>query len=531
MIELTETMAKAVAVGMTAVSIGSIAMVGSQNTQGTDHTINTAVMSMCDKAAETSDTGTGGGLVEKYISQAETMAKDDSIGYSQTTRFLNPNVDCSSFVWYALTKAGIKNLGTTPFATDGMTDPLNKAGFVKHSWDKKPDSLKRGDILWVHNNAHQHTEIYLGDGKTIGAHQDNDGKDGDSRGDEVSETALVDTFTDYFRMENAKTDDDDDTGRTVTAAATTITGGAAKVKGWTISQVAEHNTDGCTYQADQCTEWACVREHMFGHKEIHNIMGNGNMWVDSAVKLGWKKNVVAPGSIISWAPGSRVTYTDGSGWNADGEAGHVAVVESVDTNTKTLTLSEGGSGFYSGGGVNVNTVKYDPMPAGMSIAAPPGVTGDTSGDASETGVKDTDTGGGSGSCTTIQAADKDTTGSKADAANATYSGDGWHATPEQAKSIARQLLPSYFPDDHGTDQWEALEWIWEHESGWRWDATNPSSGAYGIPQSLPGDKMSTAGKDWHDNSGTQIKWGLQYIKERYGTPLKAQDFWKQHNWY
>ena len=74
-------------------------------------------------------------------------------------------------------------------------------------------------------------------------------------------------------------------------------------------------------------------------------------------------------------------------------------------------------------------------------------------------------------------------------------------------------------------------WIWEHESGWRWNATNPTSGAYGIPQSYPASKLATAGGYWKDNAATQIKWGLRYIKSRYGSPGKAKEFWLNNNAY
>ena len=59
----------------------------------------------------------------------------------------------------------------------------------------------------------------------------------------------------------------------------------------------------------------------------------------------------------------------------------------------------------------------------------------------------------------------------------------------------------------------------------------PSSGAYGIPQALPGSKMSSAGPDWHNNAMTQISWGLGYVGARYGNPCKAWAFWQAHHWY
>ncbi|MEU3752740.1 peptidoglycan-binding protein [Streptomyces olivoreticuli] len=76
-----------------------------------------------------------------------------------------------------------------------------------------------------------------------------------------------------------------------------------------------------------------------------------------------------------------------------------------------------------------------------------------------------------------------------------------------------------------------LEQIWTRESGWNVYADNPSSHAYGIPQSLPGDKMASAGADWRTNPATQIQWGLDYIKGRYGSPCSAWSFWQSHNWY
>jgi len=81
------------------------------------------------------------------------------------------------------------------------------------------------------------------------------------------------------------------------------------------------------------------------------------------------------------------------------------------------------------------------------------------------------------------------------------------------------------------DQFRCLESLWSKESGWRWDANNPSSSAYGIPQSLPGSKMASFGSDWATNPVTQIKWGLNYISARYGTPCSAWGHSRAMNWY
>ena len=78
-----------------------------------------------------------------------------------------------------------------------------------------------------------------------------------------------------------------------------------------------------------------------------------------------------------------------------------------------------------------------------------------------------------------------------------------------------------------------LTQLWNIESGWKWNAYNASSGAYGIPQSLPGSKMVTAGGDWTTSSKTQIEWGLGYIQARYSTPCGALSFETSHvpYWY
>lgn len=81
------------------------------------------------------------------------------------------------------------------------------------------------------------------------------------------------------------------------------------------------------------------------------------------------------------------------------------------------------------------------------------------------------------------------------------------------------------------DQWLCLEALWTRESGWRERAGNPTSSAYGIPQALPGSKMSSAGADWATNPATQIRWGLGYVSGRYGTPCGAWGHFQSKGWY
>ena len=82
-----------------------------------------------------------------------------------------------------------------------------------------------------------------------------------------------------------------------------------------------------------------------------------------------------------------------------------------------------------------------------------------------------------------------------------------------------------------THQWQCLAVMWSKESGWRHQAHNSGSGAHGIPQAVPGSKMASAGPNWRTDARTQIKWGLKYIKGRYGSPCGAWGFWQRHHWY
>ncbi|MFD5057173.1 transglycosylase SLT domain-containing protein [Streptomyces sp. NBC_01800] len=80
-------------------------------------------------------------------------------------------------------------------------------------------------------------------------------------------------------------------------------------------------------------------------------------------------------------------------------------------------------------------------------------------------------------------------------------------------------------------QFQCFSNIVSHESGWNPSATNASSGAYGLVQALPGSKMASAGADWKTNPSTQIKWGVDYMNSRYGSPCAAWTFWQANHWY
>ncbi|RKT06644.1 transglycosylase-like protein with SLT domain [Streptomyces sp. 3211.6] len=96
-------------------------------------------------------------------------------------------------------------------------------------------------------------------------------------------------------------------------------------------------------------------------------------------------------------------------------------------------------------------------------------------------------------------------------------------TVAQVKDIARQLVPS--------GQFQCFSNIINEESTWNYQAVNSSSGAYGLVQALPGSKMASAGSDWRTNPATQIKWGLGYMNERYGSPCSAWSFHQANGWY
>jgi hypothetical protein len=100
--------------------------------------------------------------------------------------------------------------------------------------------------------------------------------------------------------------------------------------------------------------------------------------------------------------------------------------------------------------------------------------------------------------------------------------------PGTAQSTAYNMMSSFGFDPK--TQFGCLDDIWTRESGWNYEAEN-ASGAYGIPQALPGSKMASAGADWQTDPATQIRWGLGYIKSTYGTPCSAWAFWQANGYY
>ena len=225
--------------------------------------------------------------------------------------------------------------------------------------------------------------------------------------------------------------------------------------------------------------------------------GHGYQWALPTALPGWvTTDKPSPGDIISFQPGSQ-----GGRWSA--EFGHVAYIGQVLVNG-AITVENYGTGEYFITNYTASelsqlvstgqaTIKHNPHSkvkikkiGGSSIVDP---------------------GGG-------------------------YKGAGGPLPPEAAKAAAKSMLPAYGWDDA---QYQCLVNLWNGESGWNYAAENPDSGAYGIPQSLPADKMGSIAPDWRTNAVTQIKWGLEYIKTRedYGSPCAAWEMWlsRKPHWY
>jgi hypothetical protein len=124
------------------------------------------------------------------------------------------------------------------------------------------------------------------------------------------------------------------------------------------------------------------------------------------------------------------------------------------------------------------------------------------------------------------AAAEESESSSSSSSSPVFAGPGTSAG--EAQAIARSMMGGY---GWGDDQFGCLVSLWDRESGWNSQAYNESSGAFGIPQALPGSKMASAGDDWQTNAATQIAWGLGYIAGRYGSPCGAWSHSESVGWY
>ena len=106
---------------------------------------------------------------------------------------------------------------------------------------------------------------------------------------------------------------------------------------------------------------------------------------------------------------------------------------------------------------------------------------------------------------------------------------GYEPAVTEPREIARQIMVNKY--SWGETQFTCYDNIIMRESKWSVSADNPHSTAYGIPQALPGKKMAAYGSDWRTNPATQLAWGLNYVKTRYGTPCQAWSYKRSHGWY
>lgn len=156
---------------------------------------------------------------------------------------------------------------------------------------------------------------------------------------------------------------------------------------------------------------------------------------------------------------------------------------------------------------SVEVVTPTPTPTPVETKPDTGTSGTTGGTST----------GGSGS----SGSDSDDSGSISSAPYADYS-------TSELKSLAASILSSR---GFGQEDFNCFAYIVNKESSWNPRAQNPSSGAYGLMQALPGSKMSSHGSDWATNPETQIRWGLDYMVGRYGSPCGAYNFWINNSWY
>lgn len=351
---------------------------------------------------------------------------------------------------------------------------------------------------------------------------------------------------------------------------------------WFGGQAGRHG-ECAAYPVGQCTRWACERRSMLG-MPVGPYWGNGGAWGASARGLGLPTSTTpVAGAAVAFAPGQ-----DG----ADGFYGHIAIVEKVDTKAGTILISEMN---VAGPIVSTRTLPLSTprdyilpsvspdsgWPADEMEAARKALSDKESkkdddstkdekdskkedskdknkdtkkGDSKskDTGKKDKDS-KDSGEASTVQASvtpssvagscssssssvRRASTGGDGTVAIEPYKGkvDGWHASPEDARQIGWEMVEREWPDD-ADREFDCLDTIVRAESGWQWNATNPSSGAYGIPQSLPASKLASAGSDWEGDAATQIRWMLDYIRNQrgweYGTPCKALQVRDTRGWY
>ncbi|MBW3092775.1 G5 domain-containing protein [Bifidobacterium sp. 82T10] len=239
---------------------------------------------------------------------------------------------------------------------------------------------------------------------------------------------------------------------------------------------------------------------------------------------------------------SGKTDSSASGSNGSGNSGN-----GTSGNTNGGTGNNGSkpnSGSSSGNGSSGNAGNSGN--SGNSNNAGNGTSGNTNANNSGNSGSSGTNNGGSGNSNTNSNTNSGSSSNDSNSSSNTNSGSGssgsgsdsgssdasnarlWRPTAAQAQAYAAGAAAQR---GWTGDDWTALVKLWNRESGWSWSAENASSGAYGIPQALPGSKMADFGADWKNDAAVQIDWGLSYIAQRYGTPSKAWEHSEKEGWY
>lgn len=226
-------------------------------------------------------------------------------------------------------------------------------------------------------------------------------------------------------------------------------------------------------------------------------------------------------------------------------ARNVVILSSVAVAVTGVSVAAGLAGQDAGSAVATDATRPDPdalVVAGSIAAATPGSDESTASSSNASAdpvevVDDADTPGSAASAPRREPvvsrsdrrgeADPRKLAALAESKAAAFT-DERTLSQSDPKDIARALLGEF---GFSSDQFGCLDSLWTRESNWRVNADNPSSSAYGIPQALPGSKMNSAGADWATNPATQIKWGLGYIRDRYGSPCGAWGHSQSNGWY
>lgn len=233
------------------------------------------------------------GKVDRMVSECIKICNDDSHGYSQVNRW-NPDFDCSSLMWYCAHYAGYPVRMKDPRWTGSMIEVFTAAGFQKLAY--KRSVLRKGDILLVHNDKRQHTEMYIGNDKLAGAHIAEtggvDGKAGDQTGNEISVGSFYDAGWQWILRPPADADGKSDAKKNINQIADEVIRGL-----WGNGDTRKKKLEKAGYDYDSVQ--AKVNEILLGpsiddlaHQVIRGEWGNGNTRKKKLEAAGYDYNAV-----------------------------------------------------------------------------------------------------------------------------------------------------------------------------------------------------------------------------------------------